>query len=270
MLSESRVLELDEIKTRQQAVWTSGDYAAVAARIVIIAEELCEAADLRAGARVLDVAAGSGNASLAAARRGCEVVAVDYVPELKRGRLRAEAEGLEIEFVTGDAEALPFEDASFDAVVSAVGVMFAPNQEQAAAELLRLCRTGGTIARANWTPESLVADMFRTVSSHAPPPPGIQPPSLWGTEERLEELLGSGLETLETREREFFFRYRSPEEFAQFFVENYGPVRAAGARTDDGGETLAAELAELAARHNRDGGSLVAPAGYLEALGIRK
>ena len=271
MPNESRVLELDEVKTRQQAVWTSGDYAAVAARIVIIAEELVEAADLRAGARVLDVAAGSGNATLAAARRGCEVVGVDYVPELlERGRLRADAEGLEVEFVTGDAEALPFEDGSFDAVISVLGVMFTPNQEQAAAELLRVCRPGGRIALASWTPDSFVAEMFRTVTAHAPQPPGLKPPGLWGTEERLEELLGAGLETLETRRRQFVFRYRSPDEFARFFANNYGPVTTAASRMDDGGETLVAELADLAARHNREEGSLVVPSDYLEALGIRK
>ncbi|MGH3091883.1 MAG: class I SAM-dependent methyltransferase [Gaiellaceae bacterium] len=271
MPNESQVLELDDVKTRQQAVWTSGDYAAVAARIVIIAEELCEAADLRAGARVLDVAAGSGNATLAAARRGCEVVGIDYVPELlERGRLRADAEGLEVEFVAGDAEALQFEDASFDAVMSVLGVMFAPNQEQAAAELLRVCRPGGRIALASWTPDSFIAEMFRTVSAHAPQPPGLKPPALWGTEERLEELLGPGLQTLETRKRQFVFRYRSPDEFARFFARNYGPVTTVAARMDDGGETLVAEIADIAARHNHEEGSLAVPSDYLEALAVRK
>jgi SAM-dependent methyltransferase len=265
--------ELAAVKGRQQQAWASGDYAAVAARIVLLAELLVEAADLPAGARVLDVATGSGNAALAAARCGAEVTGVDYVPQLlDRARVRAAAEGLPVEFMTGDAESLPFPDASFDAVLSCLGVMFTPDQERAAAELLRVCRPGGTIALANWTPSGFIGEMFQTVSRHVPAPAGVKTPGLWGTEQRLAELLGAGLQRLAARRRTFVFRFASPQAYADFFRTNYGPVHKAFAALDEQGrQRLHDDLVELAARHDRGARSSVAlPAEYLEAVAVRR
>jgi SAM-dependent methyltransferase len=264
--------DLVAIKRRQRQAWGSGDYAAVAARIQLIAECLVDAADLQAGSQVLDVATGSGNAALAAARCGCEVTGIDYVPELlERGRVRAAAEGLQVEFREGDAEDLPAADASFDAVLSCLGVMFTPDQERAAAELLRVCRPGGVVALASWTPSGFIGQMFRTVAKHVPPPPGARPPGLWGTRQRLEELLGAGVSGLETGEREFVFRFRSPDDFARFFRDNYGPVHKAFEALDDAGrEQLHDDLAALARTHDRGPGpSLAIPSTYLEAVATR-
>src|SRR5262249_53571569 len=173
--------DLSAVKKRQQLAWSSGDCAVVASRIVLVAEQLCDRADLRAGWRVLDVATGSGNAALAAARHGCTAVGVDYVPALlERGRRRAAAEGLPVELIEGDAEALPFRDASFDAVTSVFGTMFAPDHAKTAAEVLRVCRPGGTIALASWTPDGFVGELFRVISRHVPPPAGVASPMLWG------------------------------------------------------------------------------------------
>jgi SAM-dependent methyltransferase len=269
----SATLQLEGIKERQQKMWNSGDYAAVAARIHPIAERLCDAADLTAGARVLDVAAGSGNATIAAARCGCDVVGIDYVPALlDRARRRAEAEGLPVELMEADAEALPFEDASFDAVISVVGVMFAPDQERAAAELLRVCRPGGTIALASWTPDGFIGDMLRIVSRHLPPPPGVRPPVEWGSVTRLDELLGGGIAQLDAHESVYTFRHRSAEEFADFFLVNYGPTERAAATLDEAGrETLRADLAALGSSASRlpAGGPVAIPATYLEAVAVR-
>jgi SAM-dependent methyltransferase len=261
------------IKLRQQATWGSGDYAAVASRIVLIAEQLVDSADLPADGRVLDVATGSGNAALAAARGGGAVTGLDYVPELlARGRLRAAAEGLDVEFVEGDAEDLPFADASFDGVLSCLGVMFTPDQDRATAELLRVCRPGGTIALASWTPSSFVGEMLRTVGAHVPPPAGIKSPLAWGTEARLAELFGDGVSGLTTTSRTFVFRFRSAEEFAGFFRDNYGPVHKAFAALDEAGrERLWTDLVDLAARYNRrPGPSLAIPSEYLETVAIRR
>jgi SAM-dependent methyltransferase len=264
--------DLGAVKRRQQQAWVSGDYAAVAARIQLIAERLADAADLVAGTTVLDVATGSGNAALAAARLGCQVTGVDYVPELlERGRARAAAEGLQVEFLEGDAERLPFPDASFDAVLSCLGVMFTPDQERAAAELLRVCRPGGTIALANWTPSSFVGGMFKTVAGHVPQPAGVRPPGLWGTEQRLHELLGDGVSRLEANPREFVFRFRSASEFADFFRANYGPVHKAFEALDEPGrQGLHDDLVALAGRYDRSAGPSVAiPSEYLEVVAVR-
>jgi SAM-dependent methyltransferase len=264
--------DLAAVKRRQQQAWSSGDYAAVGARITLIAERLADAADLQAGAAVLDVATGSGNAALAAARCGCQVTGIDYVPELlARGRDRAVAEGLQVDFREGDAEQLPFSDASFDAVVSCLGVMFAPDQERAAAELLRVCRPGGVIALANWTPSSFVGAMFRTVAKHVPQPPGLKPPGLWGTGQRLGALLGAGVSQLTATPRMFTFRFRSPEEFTEFFRDHYGPVHKAFAALDDAGQRqLYDDLTALAREHDRGPGpSLAIPSEYLEVLAVR-
>jgi SAM-dependent methyltransferase len=265
--------DLAAVKARQQVAWTSGDYHAVAALIVPMAEQLAQAADLAAGARVLDVAAGSGNATLAAARCGAEVTGLDYVPELlERGRMRAAAEGLTVDFVEGDAEALPYPDASFDAVLSCVGVMFAPDQERAAAELARVCRSGGTIALANWTPASFVGGIFRTVGRHVPPPAGVRPPGQWGTRERLVELLGDAVDELRITEREFVFRFRSAADLTDFFRVNYGPVRKAFEALDEAGQAqLHADLTALATEHDRGPGPSVAvPSQYLEVVATRR
>jgi ubiquinone/menaquinone biosynthesis C-methylase UbiE len=264
--------DLAAVKARQQKMWASGNYAAVAARIVPMAEHLAEAAGLRPGDRVLDVATGSGNAALAAARYGAEVTGVDYVPELlERGRERAAAEGLEVTFAVGDAEDLDFPDASFDAVLSALGVMFAPDQERAAAELARVVRPGGTIGLVNWTPDGFIGQLLKTVSKHVPPPAGVRPPSQWGTEARLRELLGDAVSRLDVTTRTYVWRFRSPEEFAGFFKEWYGPTRKAFEALDEAGrQRLWDDLTALAREHDTEPGLTVAmPAEYLEVVATR-
>ena len=266
--------DLAAIKGRQQKAWSNGDYSAVAALIPIISETLCQEADLRAGMRVLDVAGGSGNTALAAARCGCEVVSIDYVPALlERAQERAHAEGLAIETIEADAEALPFPDASFDAVVSALGVMFAPDHQAAAAELLRTCRPGGTIALASWTPDGFIGGLFATVGAHVPPPAGVQPPSLWGTDTHVRGLLGDGVRDMWVARRGYTFRYRSPEHFVDHFRTYYGPVFTAFAALDEAGQrALADDLAALARSFNRlDGDDAVAlTADYLEVVATRR
>jgi SAM-dependent methyltransferase len=270
---EAPTPDLAAVKQRQQQAWASGDFAMVASRIVLVAEQLCDSADLHAGWRVLDVATGSGNAAIAAARHGCTAVGVDYVPTLlERGRVRAEAEGLDVELLEGDAEALPFPDASFDAVTSVFGSMFAPDHEQAAAELLRVCRPGGTIALANWAPQGFIGDLFRTVGAHVPPPAGVRSPMLWGTESHLRELFGDGIVGLETAERTFTFRFRSPEEFVSFFRTWYGPtLKAFAALEGDARDALEHDLVALARRYNRLGdGATAIPSTYIEAVAVRR
>jgi SAM-dependent methyltransferase len=262
-------LDLSAVKNRQRQTWGSADYRAVAARIAPMAEALVQAADLQAGDQVLDVATGTGNAAIAAARCGCDVTGLDYVPALlERGRRRARAEGLAVTFTEGDAESLPYPDASFDAVLSCVGVMFAPDQERAAAELVRVCRPGGKIALANWTPTGFIGGLFRTVSKHIPPPAGLKPPGLWGTEERLRELLPTADLTVERRH--FVFRFRSADDFVEFFRTNYGPVEKAFEALDDAGrEHLHADLVALVAADDRGPGPSVAiPSEYLEAIAV--
>src|SRR5690242_9448370 len=225
--------ELIAIKARQQAAWSSGDYAVVGTTLQVVGEQLCEALDLRAGAKVLDVAAGNGNATLAAARRWCEVVSSDYVPSLlERGRARANADGLTIDFREADAEALPFGDAAFDAVLSTFGVMFTPDQDKAAAELLRVCRGGGKIGLANWTPDGFIGQVFKTLGKYLPPPAGAKSPALWGTFARLDELFGDEAASIKAESRMFKFRYRSPDHFLDVFKTFYGPVLKAFAALD--------------------------------------
>jgi len=265
--------DLGAVKQRQREAWASGDFAVVASRIVLVAEHLCDAADLHAGWRVLDVATGSGNAAIAAARLGCTAVGVDYVPSLlERGRRRAAAEGLEVELLDGDAESLPFADASFDAVTSVFGSMFAPDHEQAAAELLRVTRPGGTIALASWTPDGFVGELFRTVGEHVPPPAGVRSPMLWGTEDHLRQLFGEGIRSLEVEERAFTFRFRSAEELASFFRRWYGPTLKAFASLEGPAQdALESDLVALARRFDRLGGDAVAiPAAYTEAVAIKR
>jgi ubiquinone/menaquinone biosynthesis C-methylase UbiE len=211
-------IDLDAVKARQQGAWSSGDYAVVGTTLQIVGEELCEALDLRAGAKVLDVAAGNGNVSLAAARRWCEVIATDYVPALlERARERACAERLAIELREADAEALPFSNGSFDVVVSTFGVMFTPDQDRAAAELVRVCKHGGKIGLANWSPDGFIGQLFKTIGKHVAPPPGVKSPALWGTRVRIVELFGSHAASIKTAQRKFVFRYRSPEHWQEIF-----------------------------------------------------
>lgn len=257
------------IKMRQQGAWSSGDYAVVGTTLQIVGEDLCEALDLRAGQRVLDVAAGNGNVSLAAARRWCDVVATDYVPALlDRARERAAADRLSIEFQEADAENLPFADQSFDVVVSTFGVMFTPDQDRAAAEMLRVCRPGGRIGLANWTPEGFIGQLFKTIGKHVPPPAGIRSPALWGTRARLDELFGSSGASVAATQRQFTFRYRSPEHWLTIFKTYYGPVLKAFAALDAEAQlALDRDLRDLIARFNRaQDGTMVVPSDYLEVV----
>ena len=262
-------VDLAVLKTKQQAAWAAGDYAVIGTTLQIVGESLCEALDLRAGQRVLDVAAGNGNATLAAARRWCDVVSTDYVPALlERARARAGAEGLAVQFEQADAENLQYRDGAFDVVLSTFGVMFTPNQEQAAAEAARVCKPGGKIGLANWTPSSLVGEMFKLIGRYIPPAPGMKSPALWGTEERLRELFGSRIAALQAPRRNFMFRYRSPRHWLDTFRTYYGPMHKAFAALDAGKqESLAEDLLGLAQRFNSaTDGSMVAPSEYLEAV----
>jgi ubiquinone/menaquinone biosynthesis C-methylase UbiE len=262
------------IKTRQKAAWASGDYAVVGTTLQIVGETLCEAADLRSGQRVLDVAAGNGNATLAAARRWCEVTSTDYVPALlERGRERAAADRLHgIDFQEADVEALPFDDASFDAVLSTFGCMFAPNAPRVAAEMLRVCVPGGKIAMANWTPEGFIGQLFKTIGKHVPPPAGVSSPALWGVRPRIAELFETQASSIATETRQFAFRYRSPEHMLEVFRGYYGPMLKAFASLDaDGQRALAEDVLALIGRFNRaKDGTVVIPSDYLEIVITRR
>jgi SAM-dependent methyltransferase len=261
--------DLATVKTRQQAAWSTGNYAVVGTTLQIVGEDLCEALDLRSGARVLDVAAGNGNATLAAARRWCEVTSTDYVASLlEAGRARALAEGHSVKFQEADAEKLPFADASFDAVLSTFGVMFTPDQEKAAAELLRVCRPGGRIGLANWTPESFIGQLFKTIGKYVPPAPGVKSPALWGTRARLDELFGKKARDIRAISRRFNFRYRSPAHWLEVFRNYYGPMTRTFAALDEQKQAaFKLEVEALMARDNRSGdGTLVLPSEYLEVV----
>ncbi|HXZ85497.1 MAG TPA: methyltransferase domain-containing protein, partial [Myxococcota bacterium] len=264
--------DLGALKTRQHGAWSSGDYAVVGTTLQIVGEELCEALDLRSGQKVLDVAAGNGNVSLAAARRFCDVVSTDYVPALlERGRERAKAEGLALEFREADAEKLPFADASFDAVVSTFGVMFTPDQERAAAELARVCRPGGKIGLANWTPDGFIGQLFKTIGKYVPPAPGAKSPALWGTRPRLTELFGAPAREIRATSKHFAFRYRSPEHFVEVFRSYYGPMlKAFGALDAPGQAGLRQDIVSLIGQFNRaQDGTMVVPSEYLEVVIVR-
>ncbi|XAZ22916.1 class I SAM-dependent methyltransferase [Sinorhizobium sp. B11] len=260
--------DLAALKSRQQSAWASGDYSVIGARLQIVGENLCEALDLRSGEKVLDIAAGNGNATLAAARRWAEVTSTDYVPELlERGRERAMANGLAVNFQQADAEALPFQDASFDVVVSTFGVMFTPDQDKAAKEMLRVSRRGGRIGMANWTPESFIGQVFKTIGKHIPPMPGVRSPALWGTKARLEEMF-DGQAGIEATSRMYNFRYRSPAHWLEVFRTWYGPVyKAFEALPQPGKTALEEDFLALIARFNRaKDGTMVVPAEYLEVV----
>ena len=256
------------IKQRQQATWASGDYAAVGTTLQIVGETLAEAADVRAGERVLDVAAGNGNATLAAARRHAQVTSTDYVQGLlDEGRAQAEAEGLKVRFQTADAEALPFADASFDLVMSTFGVMFAPDHTRSASEMLRVLRPGGRIAMANWTPAGFIGRLFKVIGAHVPPPAGVQPPALWGSEAHLQTLFGEQAAQIRCERRHFQFRYRDAAHFIQVFREYYGPTHKAFAALDGAGAaSLERGITALIDELNTAPGSLVVPSEYLETV----
>ena len=265
-------IDLGMIKSRQQTAWGSGDYAMIGTTLQIVGEMLCEAVDLRSNHRVLDVAAGNGNATLAAARRFADVVSTDYVGALlDRGRERAKADRLPVTFQEADAEALPFADASFDVVLSTFGVMFTPNQQQAANELRRVCRPGGKIGMANWTPEGFIGRLFKTIGKYVPPAPGVKSPALWGSKPHLDTLFGS--KTIVAAEsRNFVFRYKSPKHWLELFRTYYGPVLKAFEAIDPNArEALAADLYALLDEFNlAEDGTLVVPSEYLEIVVIKK
>jgi ubiquinone/menaquinone biosynthesis C-methylase UbiE len=261
--------DTNAIKVKQQATWASGDFGQIGVRLQIVGESLCEAVDVQAGDKVLDVAAGNGNASLAAARRFAEVTSTDYVPELlEQGRRRAEADHLPITFQVADAEALPFEDGAFDVALSTFGVMFAPDQKRAAAELLRVVKPGGRIGLASWTPEGFLGALFKVVGSFVPPPAGLTSPMAWGTEPRLVELFGPGASDIRTERKSYVFRFASAEHWVDYFRAYYGPMHKAFAALD-GSRQLAfhAALTALVQKSNRsERGSLALPAEYLEVV----
>ncbi|MBB5873546.1 ubiquinone/menaquinone biosynthesis C-methylase UbiE [Allocatelliglobosispora scoriae] len=269
----STIIDFETIKKAQRAGWETGDYPRVGNTLQIIAELLVEAADVRAGQRVLDVACGQGNAAMAAARRFAVATGVDYaVNLLQQGRERAAAEHLPVTFTEGDAEQLPLADGSFDLTLSTVGVMFAPDHQRAADELVRVTAPGGTIALASWTPTGMVGRLFRTVGRWAPPPAGVRPATQWGTADHLAELFGDRVEWTGLVEREFTFCYHSPEHFSQWFRDHYGPItRLSGTLNADDLASFAADLADVAREFNRaDDGTVAAPSTYLEAVGRRR
>ena len=257
------------VKARQQAAWSAGNYAVVGTTLQIVGEILCEALDLRAGSRVLDVASGNGNATLAAARRWCDVTSTDYVSSLlESGRARAQAEGHTIQFREADAENLPFPDKSFDAVLSTFGVMFTADQDRAASELVRVCNPGGKIGLANWTPESFIGQLFKTIANYVPPAAGVRSPALWGTNARLEELFGQAAQEIRITRRDFTFRYRSPSHWIEVFRTYYGPMNRTFLALDAQRQAaLTQDLLNLIDRRNRSrDGTMVLQSEYLEVV----
>jgi len=265
--------DFQALKARQHGAWSSGDYAVVGTTLQIVGEGLCEALDIRAGQKVLDVAAGNGNATLAAARRWCDVVSTDYVPSLlERGRTRAKADGLSITFKEADAEALDFGDAAFDVVMSTFGVMFTPDQDRAAAELVRVCRSGGKIGLANWTPEGFIGQLFRTLGKHLPPPAGARSPALWGTEARIGEMFAASAASITAERRHFNFRYRTPEHFLDVFRSYYGPMLKAFAALDPANQQRLRDdiLALIASMNRAHDGTMIVPSEYLEIVIVKR
>jgi SAM-dependent methyltransferase len=268
----SPAADLAAVKVRQQAAWSTGNYAVVGTTLQIVGENLCEALDLRAGSRVLDVAAGNGNATLAAARRWCDVTSTDYVAALlDAGRARATAEGLVVQFQEADAEALPYADASFDIVMSTFGVMFTPDQAKAARELARVCKPGGKIGLANWTPESFIGQVFKTIGKYIAPPAGVMSPALWGTKARLDALFDGSAQEIVATSRDFTFRYRSAAHFMDVFRTYYGPMnKAIGALEGERQAAFLGEMMALIESRNRSGdATLVLPSEYLEVVVTR-
>ncbi|HEY2863574.1 MAG TPA: class I SAM-dependent methyltransferase [Casimicrobiaceae bacterium] len=261
--------DFDAIKQRQQATWASGDFAVIGTTLQIVGESLAEAADVRSGERVLDVAAGNGNATLAAARRFAMVTSTDYVPALlDKGRARAQAEGLPVEFRVADAEALPFDAGSFDVVLSTFGAMFTPDHGKAAREMLRVLRRGGRIGMANWTPEGFIGRLFKVIGAHVPPPAGLKSPALWGSESHIVELFGTRSAEIRCERRTFNFRYRSASHWVQVFRDFYGPTHKAFAALSEAARpALERDIIALLEQLNIAGAtSLVVPGEYLEVV----
>ncbi len=266
-LTPAPTADYEAVKTKQQAAWDSGDYAVVGSTLQIVGEQLCETLDLRAGATVLDVAAGNGNATLAAARRFAKVTSTDYVGHLlDKGRARAEADGFKVDFQVADAENLPFDDGAFDVVVSTFGVMFTPNQERAAAELLRVCKSGGKIGLANWTPDGFIGQLFKVIGKHVPPAPGLASPARWGDEAALRDLFPDAA-AIDVTRRRFMFRYLSVDHFLDVFRTYYGPVHKALIALGDKAPELEADIRALIASLNvATDGAMVVPSDYVEVV----
>jgi SAM-dependent methyltransferase len=272
-MTELNTVDFEALKQRQRTAWESGDYPRVGNTLQTIAERLVEVTEVRAGQRVLDIACGQGNAAIAAARRFADATGIDYATNLlAQGVERAAAEHLDVTFTEADAENLPFPDGSFDATLSTVGVMFAPNQQQAAAELVRVTRAGGRIALASWTPEGMIGQMFKVIGRFAPPPAGVPSPMVWGREDALGDLFGDTVEWISVSRRTFDFCYRSPEHFSEWFRLYYGPINRVAAGLDEEGRgRFAAELAEVAAQFNRaQDATVLAASEYLEVVGVRR
>jgi len=270
---QTAVPDFSAIKTRQKATWASGDFAVIGTTVQIVGESLAEAVDVRAGERVIDVAAGNGNATLAAARRFADVTSTDYVAALLgKGKARAEAEGLNIAFEVADAEELPFANSSFDVVLSTFGVMFSPDHTRAASEMLRVVRDGGRIGLANWTPEGFIGQLFKMIGSYVPPPAGLKSPALWGTEPHIVALFGSQASDIRCARKHFNFRYRSSAHWIQVFREFYGPTLKAFAALDAVKQVaLERDITNLLERFNRAGkDSLVVPGEYLETVIVKR
>lgn len=268
-MTDAPAPDYETIKRRQQATWATGDFGRIGVQLQIVGESLCEAVDLHSTDRVLDVAAGNGNASLAAARRYADVTSTDYVPDLlEQGQRRAAAEGLPLRMQIADAENLPFADGEFDVVLSTYGVMFAPNQARAAAEMLRVVRPGGRIGLANWTPDGMIGELFKLIGRFVPPPAGLKSPAAWGTETRLVELFGPSAADIKTQRKPYVFRYRSAEHWIEVFRTYYGPVNKAFAALEPAKQQeLHDAIAALLARFDRGRGvALVAPSDYLEVV----
>jgi ubiquinone/menaquinone biosynthesis C-methylase UbiE len=263
---------LDAIKARQRITWASGDYGIIGRTLQIVGESLCEAVDLRAGSKVLDVAAGNGNCSLAAARRWCDVTSTDYVAALlEDGRRRADGERLAMQFQEADAEALPFANGAFDVVLSSFGVMFAPDHVRTASELLRVCRSNGRIGLANWTPRGFIGQLFAVVGRHVPPSPLLTPASRWGLDDHLQSLFGAAASSIQTTCRDFVFRYRSPEHCVEVFRTWYGPVhKAFAALSAEAQQRLEQDMLALIATFNRSGDTtMVVPSEYAEVVIVK-
>jgi len=268
-MTDAPAPDYETIKRRQQATWATGDFGRIGVQLQIVGESLCEAVDLHSTDRVLDVAAGNGNASLAAARRYADVTSTDYVPDLlEQGQRRAAAEGLPLRMQIADAENLPFADGEFDVVLSTYGVMFAPNQARAAAEMLRVVKPGGRIGLANWTPDGMIGELFKLIGRFVPPPAGLKSPAAWGTETRLVELFGPSAADIKTQRKPYVFRYRSAEHWIEVFRTYYGPVNKAFAALEPAKQQeLHDAIAALLARFDRGRGvALVAPSDYLEVV----
>ena len=265
--------DFEAVKAQQQKAWSTGDFAVIGWNTVFPGELLCEAAALRAGQSVLDVATGTGNTALSAARRGCDAAGIDYVPALiERARERAAAERLPARFELGDSEDIPFPDGAFDAVLSVYGSMFAPRQEKAALELLRVCRPGGKIGMANWTPDGFWGQAFALQAKYVPPPAGLRSPTEWGTEKRLQELFGAGISATHVTLRSALFRYRSSRHWIEVFSRYFGPmIRTMEALDEERRRAYLKELDDALHRFNRSGdGTLMVSADYLEVVMVRK